>query len=259
MSPQYRTSPTTQQEAQDMCSSLTFQLENFLAPFLPRLDAYLDKRLVKTFVRCIAAILTFRNRGQGLNITELGSYMEDGVSATAGTKRIHRLLESEKWEHSLVDHYLWEMAETQQSAEKHGEGRSLCIWDGSVLEKPESEKTPGLCRVKSSKAKRLRKRRKGVFNQPGGRPIVVKGLEWTSVILVKRESVPCLVATTIWSREGEKATTQREQEKALLWKAASTWGKSVIHVFDRGYASGPWLQCMDCFDLDARNPLEKEA
>lgn len=150
-----------------MCASLTFQLENFLSPFLSGLDAYLDKRLVKSFVRCIAAILIFRKRGQGLNITELGSYIEGGVSAAVGTKRLHRLLESEKWEKSLVDQYLWEMAEIQQARGNNGEERPFCVWDGSVLEKPESEKTPGLCRVKSSKAKRLRKRRKGIFNQPG--------------------------------------------------------------------------------------------
>jgi hypothetical protein len=250
MSSQYRTSSTAQQEAQNRCISLTFHLEQFLSPLLIRLDAYLDKRLVKTFTRCIAAILTFRNRGQGLNITELGSYIEEDLSATAGTKRIQRLFTSKKWEASLIHDYLWEIAENQKNEQEDGEERPLCIWDGSVLEKPESENTPGLCRVRSSKAKRLKKRRKGIFNPPGGPPIAVKGLEWTSVILVKKKKAPCFVATTFWSREGEKATTQREQEKSLLWKLAGSWKKSVIHVFDRGYASGPWLHCMDGLDVD---------
>ena len=36
------------------------------------------------------------------------------------------------------------------------------IWDGSVLEKAESEKVQGLCAVRSSKAKRLRKLKPGL-------------------------------------------------------------------------------------------------
>jgi hypothetical protein len=45
------------------------------------------------------------------------------------------------------------------------------VWDGSVLEKPESQKNEALCAVKSSKAARRKKSRKGPYNQAGGKPI----------------------------------------------------------------------------------------
>jgi hypothetical protein len=249
MSPQYRTPQANQQEAQEACAQITSQLELFLAPLLIWLDAYLDKRLVRTFVRCIAAIITFRNRGHGLNIAELGSYLDPGITAAAGAKRLHTLLGSTKWGVFLLERFVWERAKKQKDEMERREETVLCIWDGSVLEKPESEKTEGFCAVKSSKAKRLRKQRKGVFNKPGGKPIVVKGLEWIGVILVGKSTLPCLVAMRLWSRKGEHATTQRKQEEALLWKIAATWGRTVLHVFDRGYASGPWLQALQRYDV----------
>jgi hypothetical protein len=39
--------------------------------------------------------------------------------------------------------------------------RILCIWDGSVVEKPESSTAEGFCPVVSSKAKRLNRSRRG--------------------------------------------------------------------------------------------------
>jgi len=36
----------------------------------------------------------------------------------------------------------------------------------------------------------------------------------------------------------------REQEEALLRTCVRKWGDLLTHVFDRGYASGPWLQLL---------------
>jgi hypothetical protein len=44
-----------------------------------------------------------------------------------------------------------------------------------------------------------------------------------------------------WTRRGEHATDLVTVAEALLEQCAKTWGRTVLHVFDRGYGSGPWL------------------
>jgi hypothetical protein len=89
------------QESQQLSQELVQLLETYLAPLLFVLDQLLDKRLVRTFVQCCVAILRFRNMKQGLQLSELGAYMDgyDGYArgAPAGTKRIGNLLRSLKW------------------------------------------------------------------------------------------------------------------------------------------------------------------
>ncbi len=121
----------------------------------------------------------------------------------------------------------------------------LCIWDGSVSEKPESEQTEGLCAVRSAKAARLRKRRNQVWNPPGGKPITVLGMEWIGLLLVGMHGRPTVATMRWWSRKGEQASTQKAREKALLCKVAGRWGKKGLHLFDRGYGSGWWLQQLE--------------
>ena len=48
------------------------KLENFVRPLLSRLDAQIDKRLVRTFLLTLQAILTFRHSTNGLLLSELG-------------------------------------------------------------------------------------------------------------------------------------------------------------------------------------------
>ena len=83
--------------AQEMAQGLTEDLAHFLWPLLVTLDAVLDKRLVRTFVQTIAVILTFRDRVNGLVLSELGGYLESPDKAPAGTKRLSNLLHSVKW------------------------------------------------------------------------------------------------------------------------------------------------------------------
>ena len=241
MSIQSNTALTSEQVKEHVEEAFAWKLEVFLHSLLIVLDAYLDKRLVRTFLKSIAGILCFRNFKQGLYLSELGAYLGEPSSCAAGTKRISRLFHSLKWGKEIIEEFLWERAD-QRLCELETQGKlALCIWDGSVIEKPESDHTEGMCAVTSSKAARLSKQRKGVFNPPGGKPITVLGMEWTGILLLGMHGIPLVVTMCWWSRKGERATTGREVEKRLRWKVMMRWGKRVIHVFDRGYAGGPWL------------------
>jgi transposase len=249
MSSQYRTAATDEQVSENQSQRLTEALESFLGPLLVLLDAYIDKRLVRTFVRAIAAIITFRTQAQGLCLSELGAYITNPAQAPAGTKRLSNLLRCTKWGKDLIDRYIWGQADKRRKELNNSGEEALCIWDGSVIEKPESEKGEGLCAVKSSKAARLKKPKKGAFNQPGGKGVVVMGIEWLGVILVGMSGMPTVVNMKWWTRKGTKASKQRDQEEMLLTKIARCWGKSVIHVFDRGYAGAPWLAVLQRLGL----------
>ena len=65
-------------------------LESFLMPFLLLLDEVLDKRLVRTFVPCLVAIIRLRNNPQALWRSRLGSYLQGyegyACSAKAGNQ-----------------------------------------------------------------------------------------------------------------------------------------------------------------------------
>jgi hypothetical protein len=118
----------------------------------------------------------------------------------------------------------------------------LCIWDGSVLEKAESQKVEGLCSVRSSKAKRLRKLKPGLFNQLSGPPIVVRGMKWTGVVIAGLKHAPTILA--ICMVESERLTRDHPAPSGTgvaLSPKSGAWGERVLHVFDRGYASRNWL------------------
>ena len=124
-----------------------------------------------TFQQTLIAIIVART---SLLLSVLGEYLADPQHGPAGTKQLSRLLHSAKWCSGLIERFLWQQAERGLSELEAAGEQPLCIWDGSVLEKPESEHLEGLAPVRSSKAKRLQRSRPGVFNTPG-RPIVVRG------------------------------------------------------------------------------------
>ena len=237
-----------EQDGQKTSQEITQLLEEFLLPLLLVLDALLDKRLVRTLVQCRVAIIRFRNTKQGLLLSELGSYMDGyqglSVKATAGTKRIGNLLRSIKWSILQIDRYLLEEADKEVNKLKEQGRRIFCIGDGSVLEKPESSKIEGLCPVASSKAKRLNRSRKGlVFNFPPRKPVTVTGMQWTGAFITGMNGI-IKVALMSWrTTKGDDATNLRTQEEALLRKCVRQWG-DMLHIFDRGYASGPWIQVL---------------
>ena len=138
----------------------------FLLSLLIWLDAELDRQLVQTFLALVLGVVMHRHRNQGLLLSELGGILLEPEHAPAGTKRISNLLHSTKWSAQLIEDFLWEQAD-RRVAELAGEGKPiLIIWDESVIEKSESIKLEGLCSVRSSKARRLKRIKPGFYNPP---------------------------------------------------------------------------------------------
>jgi hypothetical protein len=223
-------------------------LESFFTPLLMRLDTLLDKRLVRTFLQCLLAIIRQRSNPQALWLSELGSYLdgyETVPSAAAGTKRVGNLLRSLKWTSQVIDAFLLSKAdEAVHELERQGEP-VLCVWDGSVVEKAESEKVEGLCPVLSSKAKRRGRTKRGLlFNWPALRPVRVMGMQWTAALIMGLHGRPHLALSHWWTTRGDHASNQRKTEEDLLRIAVRKWGPLLLHVFARGYASGPWLRVL---------------
>lgn len=89
---------------------------------------------------------------------------------------------------------LWRDAhETLNELEAEGD-EPLLAWDESVIEKSESIAIEGLCSVKSSKTRRLTRIKPGYFNPPGGRPIMVPGMHWVTLLCPSRIDI-CVIGT----------------------------------------------------------------
>ena len=89
-----------------VASDLHTDMVTFLSPLLRRLDDLLYKRLVRTLVKLVEAVLQFRHISYGLLLSESGGYVLSPVQAAAGTKRIRNLLRSAKWSFFLIEHFL---------------------------------------------------------------------------------------------------------------------------------------------------------
>ncbi|GLV55871.1 hypothetical protein KDH_27150 [Dictyobacter sp. S3.2.2.5] len=75
----------------EMAEGLYADLARFLTPLLIEIDTRIDKRLVRTMLQTVMVILTFRDRVNGLLLSEMGGYLETPDRAPAGTKRLSRL------------------------------------------------------------------------------------------------------------------------------------------------------------------------
>ena len=210
---QYAIAKNPSQEDQQMSEQLAQQMQRFVQPFLEILDAYVDCRLVETFWRTMVAIIVARTSPALIGAGGIPG--RPAARARRNQTTRDRLLHSAKWCSGLIERFLWQQAETRLTELEAAEEEPLCIWDGSVLEKPESEQLEGLAPVRSSKAKRVPRSRPGVFNKPG-RPIVVRGWEWTAVLLCGLKGRVQVVSMRWWSRKGKEATAAREQEGHLL-------------------------------------------
>src|SRR3989440_10032068 len=167
------------------------QLARYLEPFRERLDAYLDRRVVGNLMATVGAIVQSRC---ALTTSELGCAICGAAHAEAGTQRLQYALHHQGWEAEVIEEVLWHAAEQRrQQIEQQGE-TPLCIWDSSVVEKPESEQLEGLGTVRSSKARRLGRSRKGLYNQPSRLPVSVRGYEWESLSLLWATGIPQVVA-----------------------------------------------------------------
>lgn len=234
----------TAQDSALVAHALSRHLTAFLAPVLRTLDQQLDRRLVSTFLATLIAMVQWRNRAHGLLLSELGAYLLTPEHAPAGTKRLSNLLRSPRWSASLIADWLWQQADRRVQALRATGQNVLLVWDGSVLEKPETIKNADLCAVRSSKARRLKRIRPGFFNPPGGRPICVPGLQWLGLLVVGRSGAPTIAAMQWWTGRGARASDQHSQVRQLLSRSVDAWGRAVLHVWDREFASGPWLQIL---------------
>ncbi len=228
-------------EKQEKSRQVESQLVKRLWPVLVKLNETLDRRLVKTFLGLVIAIILHRHRNNGLLLSELGGYLLGAEHARAGTKRISNLVHSEMWEAEVIEDYFWDTG-TQRVEELWEQGeRPLVIWDESVLEKPESLQAEGLCAVRSTKAVRLERIKPGFFNPPGGRPMFVPGFHWLKILVIGRKGTPTLAHMRWWTTRGEQASQKRTEESEVLAHIDGLWGKEVWHIWDRGFAGNPWL------------------
>ena len=213
----------------------------FLFGLLAALDSCLDRRLVETFLGLVLVVIMHRHRNHGLLLSELGGYLKPAHQAPAGTKRISRLLHSPRWSAEMIETYLWTQAEVQVESLVAAGKQVLVVWDESVIEKPESLHLEGLCAVRSSKAKRLKRIKPGFFNPPGGRPICVPGYHWLQVLVMGMEGPLSVAKMRWWTTRGERAEEKRAVEREILAEVASRWGCQALHIWDRGFAGNPWL------------------
>lgn len=243
--PRHDATPTRAAQASaQVATRLSTHLLSFLAPLLRTLDQQLDRRLVCTFFATLLAIVEWRNRNHGLLLSELGAYLLSPEQAPAGTKRLSNLLRSERWKASLLTTWLWQQADARVQALCTAGQQPLLVWDGSVLEKSETVKNPDLCAVRSSKARRLKRIRPGFFNPPGGRPVCVPGLNWLGLLILGRSGAPTVAAMRWWTKRGERASDQQTELGSVLTQSVTAWGRTVLHIWDREFASAAHLQLM---------------
>lgn len=229
------------EEKQAKAKEMESRLVKYLKPVLSELNEKMDRRLVKTLLGLVMAIVEHRHRNNGLLLSELGGYLLGTEACQAGTKRISNLLHSQKWTGGEIEKFHWEQASQRvEELQEQGE-RPLVIWDESVLEKSESLQAERLCAVRSSKASRLKRIKPGFFNPPGGRPVCVPGFHWLKVLVIGHKGPPTLAHMRWWTTRGEEASQKREEECEVFDQIDGLWGKEVIHLWDRGFAGNPWL------------------
>jgi hypothetical protein len=217
------------------------RLQAFLSPLLVFLDQRLDRRLVSTFSGLCESIIRLRSRSTGLYLSELGSYLLSPAQAPAGTKRLSNLLRSAKWQEQNIIHYLALQAQGYSQQLQAVKEQPLLLWDESVQEKPESLQSEGLCAVRSSKAQRLLRIKKGYYEPPTRKPVHVPGLRWVGLLLGGLQAPPQLARFLWWtSRQPQFSSLAQVRLELLVW-ARELFGRTVLHVFDRGYASEKWL------------------
>lgn len=229
-----------QGDNQPLAYYFSARLLDYLEDFLVDLDSVLDKRLVRTFVDLICCLIRFRDRNNGLVLSELGGYLLSPPRAAAGTKRISNLLRSKKWSHTLIDRFLLKGSKVRISQMLHAGETPLILWDESVIEKPESWYSEGLGPVRSAKGKRLKRIKPGYYTPPGG-TIHVPGFQWMGVALSGLKQEASIVAMRWWSSRGKAKAHPSIIRDNLIFRLAKELPKGVVHVFDRGFAGRPLL------------------
>lgn len=240
--------PEKGQEWGEVSVELQRRLVNFLGVFLRELDERIDQRLVRTLVLTIGALIELRHPGCGLRLSELGGYILTPAQAPAGTKRLSNLLRSPKWHYGLIERFLWGQGDARIAALQAQGAEALVVWDESVLEKAESRTLEGLCAVRSSVARQLKRIKPGFYNPPS-KPLFVPGMNWAGLLVMGITGAPTVAAMRWWSTRGVGSSDKRTEEGKLLRQCGKRWGTQVLHIFDRGFAGTPWLRQLLGFRL----------
>lgn len=115
MHEQYRTLAPDEQALtaidREVASQLVGRFDQFLAPLVVVLDAYVDSRLVRTLVDLLVSLVQLRHREAGVLLSELGGMLLSPQHGPAASKRISRLLHSPKWGCWLLEQFLWRRAQ----------------------------------------------------------------------------------------------------------------------------------------------------
>jgi len=191
-------SPKEVWKPSDLSHHYGVSLLGFLEPLVRELDVTVDKRPVRTLVQTVEAIVAFRDQCHGLVLSELGGYL-DALGRGGGTKRLSTLIHHQNWNAQQIEEFVLRRAD-EQIAQWQVQGQEgLLIWDGTVLEKPESLTAEGLCAVRSSKAGRLTHVKKGYYHPPGV-PIFVPGMHGIGLLLAGRRAhaEPPMLAMLRW-------------------------------------------------------------
>lgn len=76
------------------------------------------------------------------------------------------------------------------------------------------------------------------------------GLHWVGLLLVGlslTQGPALLAALCWWTGCGWRGSWSRDEDKRLLERACHSWGRQLLHVFDRGYASSVWLGALHAY------------
>lgn len=214
------------------------KVTNYLCPLIKKFQSKVDKRFSYTFYDTFYGMLSHRDKTNSLLLSELGGYINGPQHAPAGTKRLSNLLACEGWSHEWIEQALLDKSKERLS-KKGAEGkRWLMHWDDSVIEKPESWRTEGLCSVKSSKGLRLTKIKPGYYQK--AQYISVPGYEWSACVLSSEKDAPTICQMRWWTKRGK----HKEDPANILYRMLAQTSKmidktqaEVWHVFDRGYAN----------------------
>jgi hypothetical protein len=234
------TPPPDIPEAAALSREVAHRLECYLAPLLVQLDQRMDVRLVRTFAATLVNLVRHRDRTLSLLLTELGELLTDGAHAPAGVKRLWRLLRSARWEASLISEVIAADADRAVARALAQDGCAYAVLDGSVLEKPAAHAWPGLTKVRSAVAVRLRRSLGGPPSKP---PVIVSGLAWLAVVVTGRTGSLTLGRMDWYSptAPGDAAQTQGEAERSVIRSFLRRWHRRVIWVADRAYGNHPFV------------------
>lgn len=224
---------------------------DFVGPVMDKLNTKIDKRLTYTIFDAFMGMLSFRDRINGLVLSELGGYINGPKHAPAGTKRISNLLRNEDWKAEDIGEELSAKAKARLCKPKEEGKQWLMHWDDSVLEKAESWKSEGLCPVFSSKASRLTRIKPGYYKKYGR--ICVPGFEWSAGVLSSLSDSPTIGFMEWWTNKGRHRDSRSNVLYRMLRKSSEMIKQTkaeVWHVFDRGYANKTTLDYLINHDFE---------